>query len=441
MRTPAEVAEVAEIIRKLSRSTGKVRTGLGAGRQDVNVSINGGVRIEIKGVSRIGQIPLLTYNEAMRQWNLLKIKNELSKRGITSENLETKSGEVTKYIRKTRYQPINLAVQEGKKVYAVLLRGFKGLLIRKTQTDTYFSKEFSDRVRVIACLTTLPNIIHSDSPTENLSTLEWQSIRKFLGGNDDDTIVLVWGLESDAITGVSEIQIRAREAALGIPSETRQALIDGTNGFERILPGPERMYPDTDLPPKQITKERIERIKNNLPELYWIAEERYSGLGLRPHQIRELSVSKYSSVFEKLVFKNKINPVFAAEILIDYFKSLERKGYNPGSLEDEDIYFLFDEFSKGRITKKGVFISIDNYLSQKISIEEALPKKISEYDDINQILNKEYKFLLSGKLFSKRNLPTLLIGRMMNYYNGRIEGKEIMKKVYDFLKEYDYDIK
>ena len=438
MKTPREVADVAEIIRKLSRSTGKVRTGLGAGRQDVNVSIDGGTRIEIKGVSRIQLIPFLTYNEAMRQWNLLKIKDELCKRGITQENCETKIADVTKYVRKTRYQPINIAVQEGKKVFAVLLRGFRGLLRWKTQTDTYFSKEFSDRVRVIACLTTLPNIIHSDSPTENLSTLEWQSIRKFLGGSEEDTTVLVWGSEEDVKTGANEIQIRAKEATIGIPSETRQALIDGTNGFERILPGPERMYPDTDLPPKHITKERMERIKSKLPELYWKAEERYSKLGLKKHQIKELSVSEYSVIFEKLVHDKKINPVFAAEIIIDYFKSMKRKGYKLERLETEDIYFVFTEYSGRRITKKGVYLTFNNFLKQNIIIEEALPKKISEYD-INQIMNKEYKLLVAGTLYHRKNIPVLLIGKMMNYYNGRIEGKEINKKVYDFLKEYNYD--
>ncbi|MFH1756294.1 MAG: Glu-tRNA(Gln) amidotransferase GatDE subunit E, partial [Candidatus Latescibacterota bacterium] len=50
MKTPHEVAEVAEILRKLVRATGKVRTGHGAAREDVNVSIDGGLRIEIKGV-------------------------------------------------------------------------------------------------------------------------------------------------------------------------------------------------------------------------------------------------------------------------------------------------------------------------------------------------------------------------------------------------------
>ncbi|MDP4117423.1 MAG: Glu-tRNA(Gln) amidotransferase GatDE subunit E, partial [Bacteroidota bacterium] len=65
MRTPIEVAEVGEICRRLVRSTGKVRTGIGAAREDVNVSVEGGTRIEIKGVPKLSAIPLLTYNEAM----------------------------------------------------------------------------------------------------------------------------------------------------------------------------------------------------------------------------------------------------------------------------------------------------------------------------------------------------------------------------------------
>ena len=363
----------------------------------------------------------------MRQWNLLKIKEELLKRGITFEKCETKIDDVTKYVRKTRYQPINLAVQEGKRVFAVLLRGFKGLLRWKTQTDTYFSNEFSDRVRVIACLTTLPNIIHSDSPTENLSTLEWQSVKKILGGSDDDTIVLVWGSDADALSGANEIQIRAKEATLGIPSETRQALRDGTNGFERILPGPERMYPDTDLPPKSITQDRIERIKAKLPEPFWKAEERYSALSLKKHQVEALPVSEYSVIFNKLVFDIKMNPQFTAEILIDYLTGLKRQGHNLELLEAEDIYFVFNEYSAKRITKKGVYLTLNNFIKQKLSIEEALPKKISEYD-ISQIMNKEYKLLILGKIYNKKNIPVLLTGKMMNYYNGRIEGKVIMKK-------------
>ena len=61
-------------------------------REDVNVSVTGGTRIEIKGVPRIPRIPLLTYNEAMRQWNLLRLRDELHRRGITPETFAAVDG-------------------------------------------------------------------------------------------------------------------------------------------------------------------------------------------------------------------------------------------------------------------------------------------------------------------------------------------------------------
>lgn len=205
MKTPKEVAEVAEILRRLARSTGKVRTGIGAARQDVNVSVTGGTRIEIKGVPRIPLIPLLTYNEAMRQWNLLRLRDELNRRGVTKETFATVTTDVTRLLKKTRYQPITSAILAGMKVLCVSLKGFKGLLRWETQTDTYFSREISDRVRVISCLTTLPNIIHSDSPSETIASSEWNTLKKAVNASEEDTIVLVWGDEQDAQSGAAEI--------------------------------------------------------------------------------------------------------------------------------------------------------------------------------------------------------------------------------------------
>ena len=74
---PDEVKEGCDYIRFLNRSTDKVRTGMGAGRQDVNVSCRGGSRVEIKGVAHTKWIPELTHNEVFRQWALLQIKDML----------------------------------------------------------------------------------------------------------------------------------------------------------------------------------------------------------------------------------------------------------------------------------------------------------------------------------------------------------------------------
>src|SRR5512136_2604243 len=128
MRTPQEVAEVAEILRKLVRSTGKVRTGGGAARQDVNVSVRGGTRIEIKGVPRIPRIPLLTHNEAMRQWNLLRLREELRARRITPETFKADPEDVTRILVKTSYEPIRDALGAGAVAAAVVLRGYRELL-------------------------------------------------------------------------------------------------------------------------------------------------------------------------------------------------------------------------------------------------------------------------------------------------------------------------
>ena len=253
MRTPQEVADVAEILRWLVRSTGKVRTGIGATRQDVNVSVTGGQRVEIKGVPRIPDIPLLVHNEALRQVALLRIKKELASRGVDHSNFRFEAHDVTDVLKGTQYYPVAKPLKKGLEVRAVVLRGYRGILSTRTQPETTFSKEISDRVRVIACLDRLPNIAHSDMEGETFSSAEWTKMKKICAMGDNDTIVVVWGEPGDLATAVKEIAIRAEEAIDGVCNETRQALDDGTNGFERILPGPNRMYPDTDLPPIAIT--------------------------------------------------------------------------------------------------------------------------------------------------------------------------------------------
>ncbi|MDI6767525.1 MAG: Glu-tRNA(Gln) amidotransferase subunit GatE [Bacteroidota bacterium] len=418
MQTPQEVAEVAQICRRLVRSTGKVRTGIGAAREDVNVSVEGGTRVEIKGVPRIVNIPLLTYNEAMRQWNLLRLREELLRRGITPKSFESKTENVTKLLRKTRYQPIQIAIEQGMVVSCVVLRGFKGLLQWQTQTGTYFSREISDRVRVVACLTTLPNIIHSDSASETIATSEWQAIRKYLGGTDEDTLVIVWGSEQDIKTGAQEIAIRAKEATIGIPSETRQALRDGTNGFERILPGPDRMYPDTDLPPKKISDERLQKIRINLPKPIWENECWYSELKIPKDVIKPLANSPLSSLFELAVKELKINPTLASIALIQYPKRLKRLQKNGKVFDVESLTIIFEAYSNGKIGREGIYTAMREYLSNgKLSI----PKKCTEAE-IKKIIIESEKDLSKIKLINSEKKIHVQMGIIMNKLRGRIDG-------------------
>jgi glutamyl-tRNA(Gln) amidotransferase subunit E len=432
MFTPFEVAEVNNIIRRIARSTGKVRTGIGAAREDVNVSVTGGTRIEIKGVPRIKNIPLLTYNEAMRQWNLLRLREELHRRGITRESFEAKSEEITKLLLKTSYLPIANAINEKKIVNCVILRGFKGLLRWQTQTDTYFSKEISDRVRVIACLSNIPNIIHSDSLGDTITSSEWQKIRKTVGASDDDTLVLVWGNETDARTGANEIIIRAREATEGVPSETRQALRDGTNGFERILPGPDRMYPDTDLPPMKITSQRIEKIKLTMPTKLWEREKWYKELNVPEDIINDLLISKYAGLFEKIVKEWELNPVVVAVVLINYPKKLKKKGLNIEILNEQVFKGILEAYKNKLIEKDGIIVAMERTILQGQFTLDILPPPANDIEIMDAILNSKLQ-LNKLKLNNNEKSTDILIGLVMNNLRGRADGAYISKYINDLM--------
>src|ERR1041385_2581515 len=82
LRTPEEVRDAILLCGLVARSTGRVRTGIGASRQDVNVSVRGGNRVEIKGVPRAGYAVKLVHNEGVRQFNLLKMREVMPSRGL-----------------------------------------------------------------------------------------------------------------------------------------------------------------------------------------------------------------------------------------------------------------------------------------------------------------------------------------------------------------------
>ncbi len=440
MTTPDEVSEVANILRWTVRSTGRVRTGIGAARQDVNVSIDGGTRVEIKGVPRIPLLPGLIYNEARRQHALLAIRKELKRRGITESSFRSESAEVTSLLSRTSWEPLRQSISRGEEIHAVNLKGFAGILSWSTQTDKVFSKEISDRVRVIACLTTLPNITTSESTEETIDSFTWQKIRKTLNSESGDALVLVWGNPEDVRTGVQEIIIRAKEATLGVPNETRQALADGTNGFERILPGPDRMYPDTDLPPLSISEERLQRLNQEVPEPFWFRIEKYRKSGIPEHLLIKAATSPWAQYFEKLLQKSALPPVQIARLLFELPVFWKRKKLPVNKLKEkiwDELFTIIEsepvlleraaEILETYLTDGSKFLDIIRKLlpgdREENSVRTRLQKSISELNSTAAPTftgtDKKYRFFM---------------GRLMENFRGSIPGRDVSETVRTFLK-------
>jgi Glu-tRNA(Gln) amidotransferase subunit E-like FAD-binding protein len=166
-------------------------------------------------------------------------------------------------------------------VRAVRLRGLAGTLGWPTQPGRVFADELRGRVRVIAALDQRPILLDSEAwPDGNTAHAALESLCLAAGCTPEDGLVVVWGAEQDTLTAAEEVRLRYADAIDGIPNETRQPFEDGSTDFERILPGPDRMYPDTDSPPQRITRERVADLGAALPEKPWLREERYGAVGV-----------------------------------------------------------------------------------------------------------------------------------------------------------------
>jgi glutamyl-tRNA(Gln) amidotransferase subunit E len=309
--TPFELQAGGRLLAQVARLTSKVRRGPGAARQDVNVSIAGGRRVEIKGVDNHRFLPRLVHIEAFRQLNLLRIRAALAGRGVTRDALAISDrgdpwdvsplvADVSAVFARTRQAVLRQARDAGMVFCAVRLPGFAGLLARGTQPGRSFAYELRERVRVIACPAHAPFLTHSDAEGGDLPAAQWRSVRKGVGAETGDAVVLLWAERQDAATAAREVLIRAADATLGVPAETRQAHSDGTTGFERILPGADRMYPDTDTPPIPVADALIARVRVTLPERPWLRAERYETLGLSAVAAHRLAMAPWAGTFDDI---------------------------------------------------------------------------------------------------------------------------------------------
>ncbi len=322
MKTPDEAFEAGQYIRFLTRSSGKVRTGIGAARQDVNVSVTGGTRVEIKGVQRIQEIPELTHNEAFRQMGLLRIADLLKERFASPDDFTVDTGKVPGYRIPDEWTRLRRMVEEGQQVVAVNLPGFAGILSHFTAPGRTFADEIEDRLYVIACLER-PFMLHSEMGDDMVSDAADDAIRSILESKPDDAWILVWGPEVDMKTAIETIEERCRLAFNGVPEETRKALPNGTTMFERVLPGPDRMYPDTDSAPIPVKGEHIEHIRKQLPVDVSDRMEQLREWGIPQDTFAYILSKNLVLLIEDIIRDYDVSPVFVGTLLGHHLKHLE----------------------------------------------------------------------------------------------------------------------
>jgi glutamyl-tRNA(Gln) amidotransferase subunit E len=353
INSPKEAGEVALAIGKILRATGKVKRGLGTIRQDLNISIKNGALTEIKGVQELELIPLVVEYEVQRQLNLIKISEELKKAEARPEDLKEEFFDVTEVFRQTTCKVIRKALEKGQKVLAVKLPGFAGLLKRELMPGIRLGTEMADRARFWG---RVGGIFHTDElPAYGITVQEVEALRKVVNAQEQDTVVFVADTIENATDALKAVLERAREAIKGVPEETRAANPDGTTRYMRPRPGAARMYPETDIPPIQLTEEHINKIRQYLPEL---PEQQLQRLmreyGLNQKLAKQLMDSEYAELFETIVKESQVSPTTVAAFLTETLKALKRDGAPVEKLSENKIIKVFKALGAGELTKEAL---------------------------------------------------------------------------------------
>src|SRR3989344_363681 len=405
--SPEMAKEAAEKIGLILRST-KVMRGIGTIRQDINISISGGSRIEIKGFQELEKIPKIVENEAARQVSLLGIKEELHKRGLRS--IISKPEDVTNLFKETKNNLLRKKISQGERIHALVLPKFFGLL-KKQCGDRTFGSELNGYAQAFGM-----GMIHSDEDLQKYQiTYEFSELRKKLKAEERDIVLIIAGKNPEK--AVNSVLQRAKYCLVGVPEETRVADDIGSK-YTRPLPGSARIYPETDIRPIRISEEILEKIE--IPKTL-IEKEKDLKKILGKELAGQLIHSRYLQKYEHFA-SEFADHVFIANTFLSTFIDLRRKGYEIDKITDDHLYKIFDLVQKGRLSKKSVSDVLALIIEGK-NIDEALKK----YELMSE---KELRMIIADVIKkNKDQKESVIMGFVMKEVKGRADGENAIRLI------------
>ena len=183
------------------RSTGKSQRGIGVTRQDVNVSVSGGARVEVKGFQELDMIPDIIDKEIERQLYLIKKGQK-----VEEETRLANADGTTDYMRplpggermypETDVQPFVVTPEllrkirlpepweeKRKRLSRKLPKEMVDQVLRSEYLGLYekLSKKHDAKLVATALTAILKDLRRNKVPTENLTEEHFNSIFKALG--------------------------------------------------------------------------------------------------------------------------------------------------------------------------------------------------------------------------------------------------------------------
>jgi glutamyl-tRNA(Gln) amidotransferase subunit E len=431
IKHPEQVKEVAYQLGQVLRST-KVKRGLGTIRQDLNISIAEGARVEIKGVQDLDLMPKMVENEVKRQLNLIEIMKALKNRDAT---VDSEVYNLNKIFEKTESKIISKALSKGGNVLAIKLEGFKGLIGKEIQPGRRFGTELAGYAKKMG----VSGIFHIDElPAYGITDVDIERIANHLKLSENDAFIIVADEDEKARNAIMEVQRRAKTSIKEVPEETRKALEDANSEYLRPLPTASRMYVETDIPTTVISKQKINDIKSNLPELpnekkQRIIEQYNLSEDIATQLVRLDKVEN----FEDIMTTSKLDPTTVGSTLAYTLKELKRDGNDVSRLDNKMLKDTFALVEDGKIVKEAVSDVIVGLCN-----EEGSPEQIARNLNIIMLSEEEVEKIIDEimfeniKIVKERGMGAIgaLMGKSMQKLQGKADGKLVNKLLKDKIQ-------
>jgi len=426
--SPEEARACAGKLGELLRLTCRARRGLGTIRQDINISIAKGARIELKGVQELGMVEEHVKREAQRQLGLVELMEELVKRRVKENDLSEGEVDVSSLLAKTECKFVSKALKEGRKAIALRLHGFAGLLGMELQADRRFGTEISDYLKARHAV---KGLLHSDElPKYGVSAEETEAVAKKLGCGKMDAFVVVIEGEKKAKEAFCTVRERCVMALKGVPEETRNALENGNSAYSRPLPGAARMYPETDLETVEVSKADLNNLNKRLPLKVSERLALYKKKKLNEKLAGDMKLSNHACFFEFLLSEG-FDATKSAALLLDGFKTLERDGINTRTVKEEDIVLVLDAERKGKLPRKSMIEAVKRIAVGVTAVDAIKSLKLDRLE--SNELERVVLEIVEGnsKMVEENGMRSVnaLMGDAMKALKGKATGKEVMEEL------------
>lgn len=491
VQTPEHAKQTALALGTLLRDTRMVRRGLGSIRQDLNVSIACGDRVEIKGCQDLDWIPKIIRLEMARQLHMYRLANELRAEAnlpplpndrrddqVPIENRVAKSAtaripmeihNATRLFANCKSTMVERALGQGATVKAAILPGFSGRIGTK-QMDEEGSQlpRLGRELASAAKQAGVAGIFHSDElPAYGITQQEVDAVRTDLDLDDTAAFVLCVAPEWQADLALESVIARARQAYHRIPQEVRNVVIrkgapeDGTTTAMRPLPGGARMYPETDIPVVPLDEQRWVTISEDIPLNRTQRTERLSAYDISGNQVEAILNAELDDVLITAVEGGPCGcpgvPAKAmASALLDNTRQEISEGTNitPDTFPWPILTLPLYAREEGIITREGLvpmaralllegpsftntpFEERLNWFAKRAEEDGLTPADSSAVEDaVNAILAERAEFVAERGLGAIGPLMGMVMGKLGGSADGKVVSQILREKISEIVED------